>query len=222
MDYFKALLGWMAVLPGVVRNCEWFAPVQKRFAPSGRELRLTIDDGPEPLQTPQVLDVLAREGVKADFFVVGKKAASHPDLCRRMHEEGHRVQNHTFTHPSASFWAAGFPRAMREISQCSAVIQEITGLAPQQFRAPVGMANPFVHLAAQRLGLEMCGWSVSAHDGLRHDPSYVVAKIARASTPGDILLLHESHLRGMRRGERACTLQELLATLKRNGFSFTV
>jgi peptidoglycan/xylan/chitin deacetylase (PgdA/CDA1 family) len=76
MDYFKAVLGWMAVLPGVVRNCELFAPVQKRFAPSGRELRLTIDDGPEPLQTPQVLDVLAREGVKADFFVIGKKADS--------------------------------------------------------------------------------------------------------------------------------------------------
>lgn len=218
----RALLGWMLVFPGVVRNSSWFGSVETSFAPEGPQVRLTIDDGPDPRQTPRILDVLAREGARAEFFVIGKKAAAHPELCRRMRDEGHLIQNHTFSHSSATFWATGLRRARREIVCCSEAIREATGLAPTRFRAPVGMANPFVHLAARDLGLPLVGWSVSGHDGVPHDPARVVWKISRALRPGSIVLLHESHLPGMREGQRACTLEALLASVRSHGFSFVL
>jgi len=219
-EFLKALAGWMLVFPCVVRNSRWSGPVEMDFSACERVVRLTIDDGPEPRQTPQVLDLLAREGVRAEFFVIGNKAAAHPELCRRMRDEGHRVQNHTFSHPSASFWATGPWRARREIARCSAAIREAAGVEPTRFRAPVGMANPFAHLAAREAGLSLAGWSASGHDGVPHDPERVVKKITAALRPGAIVLMHESHLRGMREGQRACTLEALLASVRNHGFSF--
>ena len=218
----RALLGWLLVFPCIVRSSSWFGPVENHFAATGPELRLTIDDGPDPRQTPQILDLLARKKVRAEFFVIGKKAAAHPELCRRMRDEGHLVQNHTFSHPSASFWAAGPRRACREIARCSAAIREATGCEPTRFRAPVGMANPFVHLAARELGLKLTGWSASGNDGVPHDPARVVRKITTALQPGGIVLLHDSHLPGMPEGQRACTLEALLASVRDHGFSFVL
>lgn len=219
--YLQACAGWMLVLPALIRNCTWFGPVEKTIPACGRELLLTIDDGPDPRQTPQILDTLADAGVKAVFFVIGKKVEAHPALCRRMVEEGHTVQNHTHSHPSATFWSAGPSSAIREIERCSLAIREATGQAPLQFRAPVGMANPFVHLAAEACGLKMLGWSATGHDGIAQAPGRVVRRIRRSARPGGIVLVHESHLRGMRGGERACTLSDLLNTLKQDGYSFT-
>lgn len=215
-----AWLGWMAVVPCVWRNCRLFGPVQRTFPAEGRELWLTIDDGPEPCQTPAILDVLRDCGVRATFFVIGRNVRAHPSLCSRMVEEGHSVQNHTESHPSATFWAALPRRAQREIRDCSGAVLHATGRRPRQFRAPVGMANPFVHLAAGEAGLPLVGWSASGHDGVAHDPVCVVEKIRRSVRPGGIVLFHESHLRGMRAGERACTLLRLLNTLAADGYSF--
>lgn len=211
----------MLVMPGVIHNCGWFGRVEKCIRTQARELLLTIDDGPEPRQTPQILDALAAARVRAVFFVIGKQAERLPDLCRRMVQEGHSVQNHTYSHASASFWAASPKRAAMEIDRCSKIIQDATGKTPDRFRAPVGMANPFVHLAAMERELRMTGWSATGHDGIAHDPTRVVARIRRSARPGGIVLLHESHLRGMRGGERACTLSELVNTLKADGYTFT-
>jgi peptidoglycan/xylan/chitin deacetylase (PgdA/CDA1 family) len=220
--FARALLGWLMVFPCVVRNSSWFAPVETCFAAPGPQLRLTIDDGPDPRQTPQILDLLAREGVRAEFFVIGKKAAAHSDLCRRMCDEGHSVQNHTFSHPSASFWAAGPCRARHEIARCSAAIREATECEPTRFRAPVGMANPFVHLAARELGLKMSGWSATGNDGVPKNPARVISKILTSLQPGAIVLFHDSHLPGMREGQRACTLEALMASVHDHGFSFVL
>lgn len=219
-SFGRALLGWILVFPCVLRNSQWFGPVEKTFAASGNQVRLTIDDGPDPLQTPQILDLLAREGVRAEFYVIGKKAAAYPSLCRRMRDEGHVVQNHTFSHPAASFWVAAPRRACREIGKCSEAICQAVGIPPTRFRAPVGMANPFVHLAAREAGLRLTGWSASGNDGVPHDPARVVSKITAALRPGVIILLHESHLLGMREGQRACTLESVLASVHGHGFSF--
>ena len=219
--YLLACAGWMLFLPGVIRNCEWFSRIQNSLPTRSRELLLTIDDGPDPRQTPQVLDALAETQVRAVFFVIGKNVEAHPALCRRMVEEGHSVQNHTYSHSSATFWLASPERAAREIEHCSVAIQDATSRSPVQFRAPVGMANPFVHLAAEERGLRVMGWSATGHDGIAQDPIRVIQRIRQQSRPGGIVLLHESHLRGMHGGERACTLSELVNTLKADGFIFT-
>jgi peptidoglycan/xylan/chitin deacetylase (PgdA/CDA1 family) len=168
-----------------------------------------------------MLDALAEARVRAVFFVIGKNVEAHPALCRRMVEEGHSVQNHTYSHPSATFWLSGPERAALEIDRCSTAIQETTGRRPVRFRAPVGMANPFVHLAAEERGLGVMGWSATGHDGIAQDPVRVIQRIRQQARPGGIVLLHESHLRDMHGGERACTLSELVNTLKADGYIFT-
>lgn len=219
--YLKACVGWMLVLPGVIRNCRWFGRVENSFPTRSRELLLTIDDGPDPRQTPQMLDALAEARVRAVFFVIGKNVEANPSLCRRMVEEGHSVQNHTYSHSTPTFWLAGPERAAREIARCSTAIQEATGRRPVRFRAPVGMANPFVHVVAEACGLGIMGWSATGHDGIAHDPARVIRRIRHSTRPGGIVLLHESHLRGMHGGERACTLSKLMNTLRRDGYTFT-
>jgi peptidoglycan/xylan/chitin deacetylase (PgdA/CDA1 family) len=219
--YLQFFMAYIFAPSGLMRNCGWFRRVEKSFSTRARELLLTIDDGPDPRQTPQILDTLAKAQVQAVFFVIGKNVEAHPSLCRRMAEEGHSVQNHTYSHPSATFWSAGHRRAKEEIECCSVAIQNATGRLPLQFRAPVGLANPFVHLAAESCGLKMMGWSATGHDGITHNPACVVHRIRKSATPGGIVLVHESHLRSMQAGERACTLSELLNTLRVDGYKFT-
>ncbi len=220
-SYWKALAGYLIIWPSVLRNCRYFGPVQTSFPTPKKEVWLTIDDGPDPRQTPQILDVLASEGVSATFFVIGTQALTHAPLTKRIFEEGHDIQNHSHTHPSATFWAVGYRRVRQELMRCSESITEITGSAPTRFRAPVGMANPFVHLAAAELGLRVTGWSATGHDGIRHDPSRVVSKIRHGIRPGGIILLHQSHLPSLAEGERACTLKKLVTTLKSDGYQFS-
>ena len=217
-EFARALAGWLLVFPGVWRNCEAFEPVLKKL-PSSEGIWLTFDDGPEPRQTPWVLDTLRERGVRATFFVIGEKAERHPELCRRIVAEGHGIGNHTQTHPSGIFWAAGYARARREISHCSESIAAATGTRARFFRAPVGMANPFVHLAARDLGLQLAGWSASGNDGILHNPQRVALRIARAAQPGSIVLLHDSHLPGMQPGDRACALKMVLDRLQHHVFT---
>lgn len=217
-----AAIGYGLVVPGVWRNCRLFGPVRMGYGEIGRRVCLTIDDGPDPRQTPMILDTLAEHGVRAVFFVIGRWVQAHPHLCRRMVEEGHLVENHTWSHASATFWAAGWRRALDEIRRCSEAIADATGSPPRRFRAPVGMANPFVHLAAGHLGLETIGWSASGNDGLPHHRRRVVARITRAASPGGIVLLHGNSLSGMAEGARACTLEDVVDSLGANGFDFWI
>src|SRR5262249_18320441 len=137
-------------------NCAWFGPVVTEFATERREVWLTIDDGPDPEDTPRLLDLLDEAGAKATFFLIGDRAQRYRSLVGNIVRRGHGLGNHTQTHPTGSFWAAGPRRAQREIQAAQSSIGHPTSL----FRAPVGMANIFVHRAARENGLTMIGWSI--------------------------------------------------------------
>ncbi|NJM37520.1 MAG: polysaccharide deacetylase family protein [Akkermansiaceae bacterium] len=126
---------WMVLNP----HCQWLGPVICKA--SNDQILITIDDGPDPHDTPILLGLLDQYHTKAIFFMIGEKAKAHPELVREVARRGHEIGNHTFTHPQASFWCAGPWRTRREISQCQKVIEEITGKAPCWFRAPVGHRN---------------------------------------------------------------------------------
>ncbi|RFC45813.1 MAG: PgdA/CDA1 family [Verrucomicrobia bacterium] len=204
--------------PTLLKNCAWYGPVRKSFATPNREVWLTIDDGPEPQQTPYILDVLGHHRVKATFFAIGRKILQAPELARRIVSEGHSLQNHTFLHPERSFWAAGPGRAHRELERCSRAIFEATGATATQFRAPVGFANPFVHAAAAAQKLTFIGWSSTGCDGVAHHPESVLAKIMTSLRPGGIILCHDSQLRCMAPKSRATLLDSLLSRLKSEGY----
>lgn len=206
------------LIPTIIRNCQWFGPLITSFPTSDRDIWLTIDDGPDPDETPAVLEVLSKHSAKALFFHIGKRVLERPDLAAAVVNAGHLIGNHTQTHPAANFWAASPGRAESEISLCNATLLAATGRSPSLFRVPVGLANPFVHAAAERSGLQMVGWSASGFDGVFHQPAKVVERILRGLRPGGVVLIHEGRFPGTRPGTRAKTLDLLLHRLVESGY----
>lgn len=204
--------------PTLIRNCPWYGDVITRFPTNNKEVWLTIDDGPDPQNTPEILDVLQRHQARATFFVIGRKVMKYPDLARSVVEAGHDLQNHTYSHSACSFWSASPKVAGREILLGSAAIQTVTRTHPSLFRAPAGLANPFVHDAAEKAGLSLIGWTASGNDGIPHDPDRVLSRVLRRLRPGAIILLHEGPLIGMTPGTRARTLDRLLSQLDSRGY----
>lgn len=184
-------------------SCQWLGPVL-RFR-EGKEILITIDDGPDPHDTPRLLDLLDRHGKKAIFFMIGDKVRRHPELAREVVRRGHEIGNHTMTHPQASFWCAGPWRTRREIAGCQRAIHEATGVSPRWFRAPVGHRNLFTHPIADELGMKVMGWTRRGFDAVEKDPQVVLDRILPL-TGGDIVLMHEGT------GIAAEVLEGILAT----------
>lgn len=166
------------------------------FGPLIREcdsgIWLTLDDGPCPNDTPAILDLLDRHDAKATFFVIGEKAARHPDLIREIRRRGHQIGNHTWSHPQASFWCYGPFRTYREIIRCQRTLTEILGEAPKVFRAPVGHHNLFVHPILRREGLELIGWNSRGFDAVDCSLPKVTGRFRSQTRSGSIVLAHES------------------------------
>jgi len=204
---------WGTLRPG----SRLFGPVRCRFPTAGREVWLTIDDGPSD-DTPAILDLLDRHGAKATFFLVGERAAARPELVRAIAARGHGIGNHSQTHPQARFWALG-PRAMRrEILDGQRTLAGITGQAPRWFRAVVGHANPFVHAPLRDAGLARLAWSARGYDAVESDPVRVTGRIARALEPGAVVLMHE----GAPHGRSVEAVARVLEELDRQGFRAVV
>jgi peptidoglycan/xylan/chitin deacetylase (PgdA/CDA1 family) len=212
---WRGLLAWPAahacvLYPTLRRNCAAFGPLATSFETPRREVWLTIDDGPDPRDTPAMLDLLAARGAKATFFVIGRKVAAYRELVWRAHCEGHQIGNHTDSHPAARFWSLGPCAMRREIERGRDAIRVATGVEPTVFRSPVGMTNPFVHPALD--GQRLVGWTVSGCDGLSARGEIVVERLMRGVRPGAILVLHEGGAPG-----RVETLALLLDRLEEQG-----
>ena len=211
---FGAAAAGVFLVPTLRRNGGWWGPVMTTFPTREREVWLTIDDGPDPEETPRILEVLREFGARATFFCIGRRVAARPGLASAVIEAGHDVQNHTFSHPAFTFWSALPRRARTEIRRGSQAIREATGKQPCLFRAPAGLANAFMHAVAADEKLRLVGWSAAGRDGVHHHPDRVLRRILDRVRPGCIILLHENQLSGMAPGQRAATLQRLLVELE--------
>ncbi|MCA9658721.1 MAG: polysaccharide deacetylase family protein, partial [Myxococcales bacterium] len=180
---------------------------------------LTIDDGPDPADTPAILDLLDRYGARATFFLKGERAAAHPDVVKAMVDRGHQVQNHSQSHPTRFFWCAPPATVEREIRGCNAAIAGAGAPEPVLFRAPVGIKSPALHPVLGRLGMRLCAWSIRAFDGVSgFDPAAVEARVLGQLAPGAILCMHQ----GVRdRGGAPLSpkgLERVLAGLSERGY----
>jgi len=218
-----AMAGFIFFIPSVVPNNRLFGPVITRFRTTHREVWLTIDDGPDPQDTPEILSLLSQYQVRATFFLIGKRAARHPELVREILRRGHTLGNHTFTHPEASFWMAHPSRLHQEIDHCAEVLSTITPQAQVSgFRAPVGMVNLFLHPALRRQKLRLIGWSSRGFDAVWTDPNKIVDRIWQEVAPGAIILLHEgNHPSGELPVNPRC-LELLLDRLKSAGYAVVI
>ena len=164
--------------------------VHTHFATDCPEVWLTIDDGPDPQDTPRILDLLDQHRARATFFVVGERAARHPELVHAIVRRGHEIGHHTHTHPAGTFWLAGRRRIERELDRTLAVLQGI-GVRPRYFRAPVGIKPLWLRPALAQRDLHYVGWSIRSGDTRQRTAEAVVAHVARRLRPGAIVLLHE-------------------------------
>jgi peptidoglycan/xylan/chitin deacetylase (PgdA/CDA1 family) len=174
-------------------NCQWFGPVMRSFETDKAEVWLTIDDGPSPAHTVAILDLLDRFNARATFFVIGSRAEKNPHLLTEILSRGHEIANHTYSHPSATFWIAGPRRIASEIDLCAELLRTGEDRPGRYFRAPVGLKNFFVAPELQHRHLALVGWSVRAFDTVRRDPAQVAGRILRGTKPGAIIVLHEGH-----------------------------
>ena len=181
-----ALLAYHLFVPrsqGLVRSYH-------RFSTTAREVWLTIDDGPDPDDTPRILQLLEAHQARATFFVVGKNAAAYPGLIKAVTDAGHEVAYHTHTHPVGSFWCASPGRLARELDDGLTVLRNL-GVNPTRFRPPVGIKNLWLARALSARNLICVGWSARGLE-LRHgDVTAVAVRVLRDVQPGSILLLHE-------------------------------
>jgi cellulose synthase/poly-beta-1,6-N-acetylglucosamine synthase-like glycosyltransferase/peptidoglycan/xylan/chitin deacetylase (PgdA/CDA1 family)/spore germination protein YaaH len=205
------------------------------------KLSLTFDDGPDARWTPQILDILKREHVPATFFVIGEKAIEHPELLRRMVDEGHTIGNHSYTHPDMSKVPPSWLRF--ELNSTQRVVEAYTGRSMRLLRIPYfGDAEPTTEnelgpaLAAQNLGYTNVGLHVDAEDWQRPGVQAIVKNVLEgvdAGLPqnqlpsckfdesdcrsGQIILMHDSG------GDREQTIKALpimLEALKNEGYQF--
>ncbi len=155
-----------------------------------REVALTLDDGPDPVVTPQVLDLLDQHEARATFFCIAEQAARHPQLCREIVARGHSVQNHSHRHRH-TFSLLGPGAYARELQRSQDTLAQITGRRPAYFRAPAGFRNLFLAPVLDAHGLLLVSWTRRGYDTARRDPQGVMRRLTRGLAAGDILLLHD-------------------------------
>lgn len=155
-------------------------------------IALTIDDGPDPVVTPQVLDLLDTLGVRATFFCIGSKAQRYPELTREIVARGHALENHSQVHVHT--FSVTFPGALRrEIDAAQRTFEALSGERPMFFRAPAGLRNLFLEPVLQKLDLRLAAWTRRGYDTRERNPDVVARRLLDGLAAGDILLLHDGN-----------------------------
>ena len=181
---------------------------------------LTFDDGPHPTLTPQLLDFLKVNNIRATFYLIGSRVARYPQLAARIAAEGHEIGNHTWSHPSLFGYSdAG---VLSQIDRGNEAIYNATGRLPVTMRPPYGNFYPRQRLMLhQTRGMPTVLWSVDPEDWRRPGSLVVANRIVSQSHPGAVVLAHDIHgptIRAMpaavsglhSRGFRFVTVSELI------------
>lgn len=155
----------------------------------GRRLAVTFDDGPTEQFTTQVLDLLARAGVPATFFVIGELVRRHVDLVHRAHDAGHELANHSQDHVSAAVSDRESVRA--GVLRGSDTIEKVTGIRPRWFRPPRGEVTTATLLAAREAQVDLALWSLGRGDAPDSDSAGIAQHLIRTVRPGAVVNLHD-------------------------------
>jgi len=177
---------------------------------------LTIDDGPSPVYTPQVLRILRQYGITASFSMIGRNAAAFPGVARQVAAAGHMIVNHTWDHDNLSYLSAVAVRD--EIARATDAIHAATGERPGMFRAPYGVWPPAVFSYCAEAGLTPLAWSVDPRDWSRPGVRAIIRDIVADTRTGSIILEHDG---GGNRSQTVAALKIWLPRLLDAGYQFT-
>ncbi len=187
---------------------------------------LTFDDGPDPVNTPQVLEILHDQGIKGTFFIVGSQMEKNPELIQRIYDEGHALGNHTYNHVYRELYKTP-ATYLRQLQHNDALFQKYLGVRPLISRAPGGTAGSLTKNFWEKLrneGYIDIGWNVSSGDASRATARDILANITEQINSKKylwshvILLMHD----GCGHSETVKALPEIISFFKVNGFEFRV
>ena len=151
----------------------------------------TFDDGPDLEITPQILDVLAAENIKATFFIIGNKIEKNKELLLRIYNEGHTIGNHSFSHTKKMTMFSS-SKLREDIAECSTHIKKVIDQKPLFFRPPYGVTTPRYQRALKALNMKSIGWSLRSFDTVIETKEVLYKKIINKIKPGSIVLFHDT------------------------------
>ncbi|MDR7129134.1 peptidoglycan/xylan/chitin deacetylase (PgdA/CDA1 family) [Algoriphagus sp. 4150] len=173
---------------------------------------LSFDDGPDPVNTPLVLDILKKHNAKAMFFLIGKKVKGNETLIERMHAEGHLLGSHSYSHdPMIGLWNRS--RTTLDIGDGHGALQHVIPEAGNWYRPPFGVTNPNIAFALKKCGLQAVGWTVRSYDTVKKDPEKLLESLKRKIKGSDIVLLHDTQ------PHTVSILEPLILELKRRNLT---
>jgi peptidoglycan-N-acetylglucosamine deacetylase len=180
-------------------------------------IALTIDDGPSPVYTPQVLSILEKYDIKAAFSMVGENVTYYPSVAREVADAGHTIVNHTWNH--ANLMSMKRSKLPGEVDRATDAIHSATGQRPGMFRAPYGAWSPVLLDYCASENLAPLDWSVDSKDWTRPGVSKIVKTIVGTTKTGSIILEHDG---GGDRSETVAALKIAIPRLIDEGYMFTV
>jgi peptidoglycan-N-acetylglucosamine deacetylase len=178
-----------------------------------KTIALTFDDGPYPLYTPLLLDVLAKYNVHATFFVVGNSVRDYPHLLRLIKQNGHEIANHTYTHRRQR--DISLPEFREELLKTEDAIADTIGERPRLFRPAGGSVTEDARLVVQDLGYTLCNATVNPGDWWQRDPDKLILNSYRGRSREGVTLMHSGTMGIIR------AMPGYINALKAKGFNFT-
>lgn len=199
---------------------QWYGTTFAGLRRGSRQLALTYDDGPNDPYTLRLLEVLAKHGVRATFFLIGRYVQQRADIVRELVQAGHVAGNHTFTHPNLIFASALQTRM--QMVECERALGDAVGEPSRLFRPPFGARRPRSLQVARDLGLETVMWNVTGWDWNGEPAQYVERKVIRQVRGGSVILLHDgSHADPKAdRSQTVIATDRLIERYKSEGYKF--
>jgi peptidoglycan/xylan/chitin deacetylase (PgdA/CDA1 family) len=201
-------------------TAQWYGRTFIGLDPGSRQIGLTYDDGPNDPHTLRLLEVLAKYGVHATFFLIGRYVQQQPQIARAIAQAGHVVGNHTFTHPLLIFKSESEIR--QELTQCRDALQDAIGEPSNLFRPPFGGRRPAVLRIAHELGQQPVMWNVTGYDWSAPPANEIERKVANQIRGGDVILLHDGGHKqvGADRSQTVIATDHLITRYKAKGYEF--
>jgi len=195
-------------------HCGMYGDALWRGKAGSRSVALTFDDGPHPVTTRAVLQILREHDVRATFFLLGHKVLAHPDVVREIHAAGHTLGVHGFQHDRL-FCLRSSGYALQQIQRTQRAILDACGVMPTLFRPPIGFASHLTFRGAERAGVEVIAWTVRSLDGLASARSErVTERVLEHLVDGAIVLLHDAAERDDFRPAAIAALPDILKALR--------
>jgi peptidoglycan/xylan/chitin deacetylase (PgdA/CDA1 family) len=199
---------------------QWYGRAFCGTRGTNKQIALTFDDGPNDPHTLALLELLAKTGVPATFFLIGRYVRQRPEIAKAIAEAGHVIGNHTHTHPLLIFQSAS--QVHDEIVQCRDAIHDAVGEHSNLFRPPFGGRRPGTFSLIRRLGLEPVMWNVTGYDWNAPSAEYIEQKVTKRIHGGAVVLLHDgSHVAfGADRSATVQAVDRLINRYKAEGYAF--